>query len=265
MKGDPKNVRLFGGATDTSALPESVDRSSFEAELNNLRVREKAHTREGDAISAARRRLPMVKVDAKTELIGPQGPLSLLEAFEGRRQLITYYFMWHPGHPAAEQCEGCTWNNTQVGELSYLHSRDITYAVFCQGPYKESRRYRDFMGWDMPWYSAQASLDVLLVGRQIGRMHIVCYIREGDRVFETYWTTGRGVEAVDYNYALMDLTLYGRQEPWEDSPPRWPQQCTYTRTSSGSPTWQPVWPGGRPIAQWSRIEAGRSDNLAAGL
>ena len=265
MKGDPKNVRLFGGATDTSALPESVDRSSFEAELNNLRVREKAHTREGDAISAARRRLPMVEVDAKTELIGPQGSLSLLEAFEGRRQLITYYFMWHPGHPAAEQCEGCTWNNTQVGELSYLHSRDITYAVFCQGPYKESSRYRDFMGWDMPWYSAQASLDVLLVGRQIGRMHIVCYIREGDRVFETYWTTGRGVEAVDYNYALMDLTVYGRQEPWEDSPPRWPQQCTYTRTSSGSPTWQPVWPGGRPIAQWSRIEAGRSDNLTAGL
>ena len=61
--------------------------------------------------------------------------------------------MWHPCHPAAEQCEGCTWVTTQVGELSYLHSRDISYAVFCQGPYDESVRYHDFIGWNMPWYS----------------------------------------------------------------------------------------------------------------
>jgi predicted dithiol-disulfide oxidoreductase (DUF899 family) len=173
----------------------------------------------GDAIAAARRRLPMVEVAANLTLIGPGGPLTLLDAFEGRRQLIAYYFMWHPGHSAAEQCEGCTWNNTQVSELSYLHSRDITYAVFCQGPYDESARYHNFVGWDMPWYSAQGSLDALLVGRRIGMMHIVCYVRDGDRVFETHWTTRRGVEAVDYNYALMDLTVYGRQEPWEDSPP----------------------------------------------
>src|SRR5215213_8460966 len=92
---------------------------------------------------------------------------------------------WHPGHPAAEQCEGCTWVNTQVAELSYLHSRDITYAVFCQGPYGESARYRDFMGWEMPLYSAHASLDALLVGRHIGMMQLVCYLRGGDRVFET--------------------------------------------------------------------------------
>ena len=75
------------------------------------------------------------------------------------------------------------------------------------------------MGWDMPWYSAQDSLDALLAGRRIGRMHLVCYLRDGDRVFETYWTTLRGVEAMDYSYALMDLTVYGRQEPWEHSPP----------------------------------------------
>jgi predicted dithiol-disulfide oxidoreductase (DUF899 family) len=205
----------------------------------------------------------MVEVDPGLELIGPDGPLTLLDAFEGRRQLIAYYFMWYPGRPAPEQREGCTWNNTQVTELSYLHSRDITYAVLCQGPYAESIRYRDFMGWEMPWYSAQASLDTLLIGRRIGSMHLVCYLRDGDRVFETYWTTGRGVEVVDFNYALMDLTVYGRQEPWEDSPTGWPQQCTYTRTSSGPPTWQPVWPGGRPIAQWSRLEAGRSDDLTS--
>jgi predicted dithiol-disulfide oxidoreductase (DUF899 family) len=250
-------------AADTPAMSAVVDRAKFQTELDALRVREKAHTREGDAIAAARRRLPVVEVDANLELIGPNGPLTLLEAFEGRRQLIAYYFMWHTGHPAAEQCEGCTWDTTQVAELSYLHSRDITFAVFCQGPDDESRRYRDFMDWDMPWYSAQDSLDQLLVGRQIGMMHLVCYLRDGDRVFETYWTTRRGVEAMDYSYALMDLTVYGRKEPWEDSPAGWPQHCTYTRTSSGAPTWQPEWPGGRPIAQWPRLEAGRSDDLAA--
>ena len=166
-------------------------------------------------------------------------------------------------HPAAEQCEGCTWVTAQVGELSYLHSRDITYAVFCQGPYGESARYRDFMGWDMPWYSAQDSVGSLLAGRQIGLFHLVCYLRDGDRVFETYWTTRRGAEAMNYSYALMDLTVYGRQETWEDSPPGWPQHCTNTRTDGGSPDWPPVsvWPGGRPIAQWSRLEAGRSDDL----
>jgi predicted dithiol-disulfide oxidoreductase (DUF899 family) len=251
-------------ATNAPSLPAAVDRATFQAELDRLRDREKAHTREGDAIAAARRRLPMVEVDADTELIGPDGPLALLDAFEGRRQLIAYYFMWNPGRHAPEQCEGCTWVTTQVTELSYLHSRDITFAVFCQGPYDESSRYRDFMGWDMPWYSAQPSLDTLLVGRRIGLFHLLCYLRDGDRVFETYWTTRRGAEVMDYSYALMDLTVYGRQEPWEDSPPGWPQQCTYTRTSSGSPTWQPVWPGGRPIAQWSRLDAGRSDDLTVG-
>ena len=236
------------GAATATGRPAAVDRAAFQAELDRLRAREKAHTREGDAIAAARRRLPMVELDAKTELIGPEGPLALLDAFEGRRQLIAYYFMWYPGQPAAEQCEGCTWVNAQLAELSYLHSRDITYAVLGQGPYDESIRYHDFMGWDMPWYSAQTSLDTLLAGRQIGLFHLVCYVRDGDRVFETYWTKRRGVEAVDYSYALMDLTVYGRQESWEDSPPGWPPA--------------PTWPGGRPIAQWPRLEAGRSDDLS---
>ena len=77
----------------------------------------------------------------------------------GPAQLLAYYFMWNPGKPAPDQCEGCTWVTTQVQELAYLHSRDITYAVFCQGPYDESARYRDFMDWRVPWYSALPSLD----------------------------------------------------------------------------------------------------------
>ena len=234
-------------------VPGAVDRSTFEAELAALRAREKAHTREGDAIAAARRRLPMVEVDAATPLIGENGPVTLLDAFEGRRLLIAYYFMWHAGHPALEQCEGCTWVTSQVRELSFLHSRDVTFAVFAQGPYQESVRYRDFMGWETPWYSApQGSLETLLVGRRIGMMHIVCYLRHGPGVFETYWTTRRGVEAMDNSYRLLDLTVYGRQEPWEDSPAGWP------RRSEGEHNFRT---NGRPIPQWYRLKAGHSDDL----
>jgi len=233
--------------------PAVVDRARFEAEIDRLRTREKAHIRQGDDIAAARRRLPMVEVDAGLQLTGPDGPVTLLDAFEGRRQLVAYYFMWHPGKPAPEQCEGCTWVTTQVQELGYLHSRDITYAVFCQGPYDESARYREFMGWRMPWYSALPSLDSLLVGRIAGMMHIVSYLRDDDRVFETYWTTRRGVEAMDYSLALMDLTVYGRQEPWEDSPAGWPQKWLVDGSNTRI--------DGRPIPQWSRLQAGRSDDL----
>jgi predicted dithiol-disulfide oxidoreductase (DUF899 family) len=256
----------------TDQLPTTVDRATFQAELDTLRAREKAHTHEADAIAAARRRLPMVEMNPTIPLTGPDGPVTLLDAFEGRRQLIAYYFMWWPGHPAADQCEGCTYYTSQVGELSHLHSRDITYAVFCQGrnvsydqtpavPYDESARYRDFMGWDMPWYSAHDSLGALLGDRELGLFHLVCYLRDGDRVFETYWTKRRGVEAMDYSYALMDLTVYGRQESWEDSPPGWPQQRTGTRTDGGAPDWRPVPEGanGRPITQWPRLQAGHPE------
>src|SRR5205823_7037302 len=111
--------------------PKVVDRTTFDAQLDALRVREKAHTHEGDAIAAARRRLPMVEMDPAVRLIGPHGTVTLLDAFEGRRQLIAYYFMWSPGKPAQKQCEGCTWVTSQVRELSYIHSRDVTFAVFC--------------------------------------------------------------------------------------------------------------------------------------
>jgi len=241
---------------DDLGAPKVVDRSVFQAELDALRVREKAHTSEGDAIAAARRRLPMVAVDGATPLIGEHGTVTLLDAFEGRRMLVAYYFMWHAGHPAPEQCEGCTWVTSQVRELSYLHSRDVTYATICQGPYGEGARYRAFMGWEMPWYAAdQKSLESLLVGRRVGMMHIVCYLRQGSKVFETYWTTRRGVEAMDNSYRLLDLTVYGRQETWEDSPAGWPRRFKgkqVTRTD------------GRPTAQWSRLRAGHSDDLGSG-
>jgi predicted dithiol-disulfide oxidoreductase (DUF899 family) len=242
--------------SDALGAPKIVNRDTFQAELDALRRREKAHMREGDAIAAARRRLPMVEADGATPLIGEHGAVTLLDVFEGRRMLIAYYFMWHAGQPAPEQCEGCTLYTSQVRELSFIHSRNVTYATICQGPYEESVRYRNFMGWDMPWYSAaRVSLDTLLVGRRVGRMHIVCYLRQGSRVFETYWTTSRGVEAMDNSYRLLDLTVYGRQEGWEDSPagwPKWPQGEHNYRTD------------GRPIVQWPRLKAGYSDDLGTG-
>ncbi len=242
-------------AINDLAVPKIVDRNTFQTELDVLRVREKAHTREGDAIAAARRRLPMVEVDGATTLIGETGAVTLLDAFEGHRMLIAYYFMWHTGHPAPEQCEGCTWVTSHVHELSYVHSRDVTYAVLCQGPYEESSRYRDFMGWKLPWYSAQDSLGTLLVGRKVGKFHLVCYLRQGSKVFETYWTAGRGAEAMENSYDLLDMTVYGRQEMWEDSPDGWP------RRFKGR---QALRTDGRPTAQWSRLKAGVSDDLGTG-
>src|SRR5512133_3490647 len=144
---------------NNEAFPTAGDRTAWQAEIDALRVREKAHTHEGDAIAAARRRLPMVEVDASLPLTGEHGPVTLLDTFEA-------------------QCEGCTFFNGQVRELADLHARDATYATFCQGPYEESVRYRDFMGWNMPWYSAQESAEALLAGRRVNRFYLVCYLRD---------------------------------------------------------------------------------------
>ncbi|MFC7403645.1 DUF899 family protein [Georgenia alba] len=241
--------------TDTTwPSPPIADRAAWQAEIDELRAREKASTRERDAIAAARRRLPMVEVDAATPLEGPNGTTPLIDAFEGRRQLLAYYFMWHPGRPASEQCGGCTWCSSQVRELGYLHSRDITFAVFCKGPYDESVRYRDFLGLETPWYGVPpASQQSLLVERDTSMMYLICYLRDGDRVFETYWTTRRGVETLDNSYALMDLTPYGRQEPWEDALPGSPQREWHSAGGNVD---------GRPIPHWPRLAAGVSDRLS---
>jgi predicted dithiol-disulfide oxidoreductase (DUF899 family) len=126
-----------------SCYPEIVDRETWRAAREELLVREKAHTRAGDALAAARRRLPMVEVDATLPVTGPDGLVPLLAVFEGRDQLIAYFHMWHEGASAADQCEGCTFFNGQVRELSALHSRGVTYATLCEGPYDLSNRYRD--------------------------------------------------------------------------------------------------------------------------
>ncbi len=247
----PEQVVTSPGTTAKAPLPEVTDRATWQAQLDQLLVREKARTREGDAIAAARRRLPMVEVDPSIPVIGEHGRVPLVDVFEGRRQLLVYFHMWHSGQPIKNQCEGCTFFNGQVSELSYLHARDVTYATFTEGPYDEAAAYRRFMGWDMPWYSAQESADALLAGRWFGML--VSYLRDGNRVFETYWTTGRGTEVMATAYGLLDMTIYGRQETFEDSPPGWPQHWANNGDQFRTE--------GRPSAQWPRLAAGRSDEL----
>ena len=244
--------------------PQAVDRDTFQAQLNALRTREKAHTKEGDAIAAVRRRLPMVKVDPQTRLINFTGRTTLLDAFEGRSQLFVSYHMWNTGAPAAKQCEGCTFNTAHTPELSYLHSRDVTYAVFCQGPFEESNQYREFMGWTMPWYSVpEESMAALALKGQHGFGMKACYLRQGNDVFETYWTTGRGCEIMGNSYGMLDMTVYGRQENWEVSPDGWPKtfrgDSDQFRTKEGAKESDSR---GRPIPQLARLAAGFSDDVS---
>lgn len=209
----------------------------------------------------------MVSIDPNTTLRGPSGEVRLIDAFEGRSQLLVAYFMWYDGQPHSAQCEGCTMNVSQVGpsELSYLHSRDVTFAVLSQGPYDESEAYRRWMGWEsVPWYTVSPnskSVETLIAGRHFGMR--VCYLRRGDEVFETYWATGRGCENMGSAYDMLDMTVYGRQESWEDSPVDWPRKF-YNTTSSQMRTNEKGEgvnrPGGRPIAQWPRCALGELDS-----
>jgi predicted dithiol-disulfide oxidoreductase (DUF899 family) len=224
------------------ALPPVVDRAAWHQARDAILAREKAHTREGDAIAAERRRLPMTPVPPSVTVTGADGPVPLLDVFEGRRMLLAYFHMWHDGQPWEDQCEGCTFSTAHMQMRDYLYARGVTYAVFSQGSYEESAPFRDFMGYDWPWYSARDSDPVLVDGRGFG--FLACYLRADDgTVYETYWTTGRGVEALTTSYHALDLTVYGRQEKWEDSPAGWPA------IPPGEHQWRLA---GRPIPQWSR-------------
>jgi predicted dithiol-disulfide oxidoreductase (DUF899 family) len=229
-------------STDTTtAVPPIVDRDTWQRERDALLVREKAHTREGDAIAAARRRLPMVEV-APVSLVGAHGPTPFAELFEGRGQLVVYKHMWHLGKPFEEQCEGCTASVWDFQDAAYLRERGVSFAVLCEGPYAEFAPFREFMGYTHPWYSTYGVTDSPVSGAAA----IACYLRRDDRIFQTYETTARGVEAIMASHRLLDLTVYGRQETWEDSPEGWPQEPTYTR-------WRR---DGRPVPQWTRPGVG---------
>lgn len=226
-----------------STTPQVVTRDAWERARADLLVREKAHTRAGDELAAARRRLPMTPMEP-VMVVGPDGPVPLHDVFEGRRMLIVYHFMWNKGAPNHEQCEGCTHSQVAMNSsvLAYLAERDVNYAVFSNGPWDELIAYRDFMGWTTPWYSTTDS-GAVLATRNGGDLR--CYLRDGEQVFQTYETKWRGIEAMLPTLQLLDLTPYGRQETWEDSPAGWPQE------QAGS-WWRR---DGRPVAQWTRTHA----------
>lgn len=142
---------------NTSGTPRIVSREEWERARAELLAREKAHTRSGDALSAARRRLPMTRMEPVT-VVGARGPVSLLDVFEGRRMLLVYHFMWHAGAPHERQCEGCTHSQVALNAAvcAYLAERGTSYAVFSKGPWPELVEYRDFMGWTAPWYPPAA-------------------------------------------------------------------------------------------------------------
>lgn len=232
--------------------PVIVDRPTWQRARDELLAREKAHTREGDAIAAARRRLPMTQIPDDATVDGPAGPVPFLDVFEGRRMLVAYFHMWHDGQPWEGQCEGCTFSASHLQQLAYLHERDVTVAVLSQGTYAESKPYADFLGYTAPWWSARDSV-ALTAGRGFG--FIGCYLRTDEQAYETYWSTDRGTEAMDTSYHLLDLTVFGRQEGWEDSPEGWP------RLPAGQHQWRAL---GRPTAQWAVTDEPVGPSTTAG-
>ena len=210
-----------------NALPRVADAASWQKELDALRVREKAATRELDAIAAQRRRLPMVRMPDYT-LEGADGPVSLAEVFDGRSQLIVYNHMWFPGEEW--QCPGCTGFTSQYTRLEFLEPYDARFVVVTQGPIGEALAYKRRVGNKMTWYSTANSPFGADVGAPAGGGFAVnVFLRDGDTVYRTWHTDGRGTEQLSHSFALIDLLPYGRQEEWQDSPEGWPQFPTYSR------------------------------------
>jgi predicted dithiol-disulfide oxidoreductase (DUF899 family) len=212
--------------TDTpQVLPPIVDADTWRQQLDELRRREKAATRELDAIAAQRRRLPMVALPDYT-LQGEDGPVRLVDVFAGRHQLITYHHMWSPG--AEWQCGGCTGFTSQFTRLDFLSAYDARFVIVTQGPIAEALAYREVVGNRMTWYStADSSFGADVDAPAGGGFGVNVFLRDGDSVYRTWHTAGRGTEQLSHSFPLIDLLPWGRQEPWQDSPDGWPQSQTY--------------------------------------
>ncbi|WP_041783038.1 DUF899 family protein [Mycolicibacterium chubuense] len=213
--------------TDATAMPRVVDAQTWRTELDELRRREKAATRELDAIAAQRRRLPMVEMPDYT-LMGAGGPVRFADIFEGRRQLIVYNHMWSDG--AQWQCSGCTGYTSQFTRLDFLDNYDARFVIVTPGPIEEALAYRDRVGNAMEWYSSSDSSFAADVDAAPGTGFAVnVFLRDGDTAYRTWHTNGRGTEQLSHSFALIDVLPWGRQEVWQDSPEGWPQRDTYSR------------------------------------
>jgi predicted dithiol-disulfide oxidoreductase (DUF899 family) len=218
-------------------LPPVVSETEWQSALAALLVREKEATRAGDALAAERRRLPQVRIEKEYTFARPEGDVALPDLFQGRRQLLLYHFMFGPNQDAG--CDGCSMFVDQIGHLAHLHARDTSFALVSRAPIEKIDAYKMRMGWKIPWVSSfrndfnvdfgvgpeTPQAGVYQDGESFG---LSVFLRDGDNVFRTYFTTHRGVEALGSVWTFLDLTPLGRQEEWEDSPEGYPQTKPYS-------------------------------------
>lgn len=218
------------------ALPRVVSAAEWQAARERLLAKEKELTRLHDRLAAERRRLPMVRIEKAYVFDGPKGKATLLDLFEGRRQLILYHFMFGPTRE--DGCDGCSMFVDQVGHLAHLHARDVSFVLVSRAPIDRIEAYRKRMRWSIPWFSSFQSdfnhdfavgpkspePDKYQDGETFG---LSVFLRDGEAVYRTYFTAGRGVETLGSVWTFLDLTPFGRQEAWEDSPAGWPQTPPY--------------------------------------
>ncbi len=221
----------------TTALPQVVSREKWLAAREALLIKEKAATRTRDALNAERRRLPMVRIEKDYVFDGPDGKASLLDLFEGRRQLILYHFMFEPGDPPpgksapwTEGCPGCSMVVDNMGHPAHLHARNTSLVLVSRAPLSKITPFKKRMGWILPWFSSFGSdfnYDFGVTTDEGETFGLSVFLHDGDKIFQTYFTDGRGVEYLGGNWSFLDLTPYGRQENWEDSPVGCPQSAPF--------------------------------------
>ena len=208
--------------------PPTVPAEEWKAAREQLLVKEKELTRARDALAAERRRMPRMAVDGEYRFEGPDGPVSLLDMFEGRSQLIVYRFFFEPGvHGWPEGgCPGCSMVADQVAHPAHLHARDTTLAFVSRAPQEDIARWKARMGWELiPWYTVTDDFDADF---DVGEWHGTnVFLRDGDEILRTYYVDKRGDEVMGGTWSYLDITALGRQEIWEDSPEGYPQTQPY--------------------------------------
>src|ERR1700750_1265634 len=244
--------------------PPIVSLQEWEAARQQLLVKEKAFTRSRDALVAERRRMPWLAVDKKYEFDGPNGKVNLIDLFDGRQQLIVYRAFFEPGVFGWPEhaCRGCSLGAGQLAHLPHLNARDTTLVYASRAPQKDIERLKARMGWMMPWYTITDSFDTDF-GVDEWHGHNT-FIRDGDKVFRTYFINGRGDEAMGTTWSYLDITPLGRQEIWEDSPEGYPQtppykwwnwHDNYNAEASPDPKWVKVAEAGEATFRNSDAEA----------
>jgi predicted dithiol-disulfide oxidoreductase (DUF899 family) len=208
--------------------PPIVSSEEWEAARGKLLVKEKAHTRAGDALAAERRRMPWLAVERDYMFEGPQGRASLLDLFDGRRQLIVYRAFFEPGVLGwpDHACRGCSMVADQVAHPAHLNARDTTLVFVSRAPQADIARLKQRMGWEqIPWFTVTDEFDADF---GVDEWHGTnAFIRDGEKTFRTYFVNNRGDEQMGGTWNYLDITALGRQEEWEDSPEGYPQTPTY--------------------------------------